>query len=271
MPTVRGLLNEISGQLSSAGIADSALESRMMLCFVLDTDTAGLLRIYDEPAAKELTDRSFDMLKRRMSGEPLQYILGRWEFMGLPFIIRPCALIPRADTETLAEHAIGLIKKRSYRTVLDICCGSGCIGISIAKFTGAAVTAADVDEKCAALTQENAELNGISVRTAVSDMFGRIEQAFDIIVCNPPYIPSGEIPFLQREVLFEPVRALSGGHDGLDYYRMLYKEAPSHIRKGGVLLMEAGAGQADDIKKIFQGGYSVKDICGIERVIVVQY
>jgi release factor glutamine methyltransferase len=271
MRTVRSLRNEIAARLGKAGIQGSDAEARLILCSLLDTDTAGLLERYGEPLPEGFEERAEPPVKRREAGEPLQYILGRWEFMGLPFIVKPGVLIPRQDTETLAEHAIGLIKENGYRTVLDLCCGSGCIGISIAKLTCARVTASDIDEDCARLAHENAELNGCEIETAVSDMFENIGHSFDMIVCNPPYIRDADIPKLQREVLREPVKALAGGPDGLGFYRRLQKEAPRSINNGGTLLMEAGAGQADDILRLFGRGYAVKDANGIDRVVVVGY
>jgi release factor glutamine methyltransferase len=271
MRSVRSLRIDLAKRLSEAGIQDADLEARLILCSLFDTDTAGLLEIYGKPLPEGLEERAEAVQKRREAGEPLQYILGRWEFMGFPFIVRPGALIPRQDTETLAELAAGLIKEKGYKTVLDICCGSGCIGISLAKLTCARVTASDISEMCVSLTEENAALNCAAVETAVSDMFQNIGHSFDMIVCNPPYIRDLDMPLLQREVLFEPAAALLGGSDGMDFYRRLQKEAPSHINKGGTLLMEAGAGQAEEILRLFGRGYSVKDANGIERVIVVEY
>lgn len=271
MPSVRSFRNETAKRLGKAGVSSADSEARTLLCFLLETDTAGLLKKYDEPLPEALERRAQALIARREAGEPLQYILGKWEFMGLPFIVRPTALIPRQDTETLAEHAAELIRKNGYGTVLDLCCGTGCIGISIAKLTNARVTAADIQEECVRLTEENAAQNGAAVETVVSDMFENIGHAFDMIVCNPPYIREGDIPHLQREVRFEPVTALSGGPDGLDFYRRLQKDAPRYVNRGGTLLMEAGAGQAEEILRIFGGGTTLRDANGIERVVAIGY
>lgn len=127
-----------------------------------------------------------EMLARRLAGEPLQYILGEWELMGLPFRVDARALIPRQDTETLVEAALGLIKERGYRTVLDLCCGTGCIGISLAALSGAAVTLADISVDALALARENAEKNGVCARVMETDLFSNITGSFDLIACNPP-------------------------------------------------------------------------------------
>lgn len=158
-----------------------------------------------------------EMLARRLAGEPLQYILGEWELMGLPFRVDARALIPRQDTEMLVEAALGLIKERGYRTVLDLCCGTGCIGISLAALSGAAVTLADISADALALARENAEKNGVCARMTETNLFSNIKRSFDLIACNPPYLSDADMAALQREVRFEPALALYGGADGLDF------------------------------------------------------
>ena len=185
-----------------------------------------------------------EMLARRLAGEPLQYILGEWELMGLPFRVDARALIPRQDTETLVEAALGLIKERGYRTVLDLCCGTGCIGISLAALSGAAVTLADISADALALARENAEKNGVCARVTETNLFSNIKRSFDLIACNPPYLSDADMAALQREVRFEPALALYGGADGLDFYRRIRTEYAAHLNPGGALLLEVGFGQA---------------------------
>ena len=212
-----------------------------------------------------------DLLERRVSGEPLQYILGEWSFMGLPFYTDERALIPRQDTELLCETAIQLIQERGYTGVLDLCTGSGCIAISIAKRTGAAVTASDVSTDALALAQENAELNEVSVTFIESDLFRQIEGKFDLITCNPPYLSSEDMDQLQTEVTFEPKLALFGGEDGLDFYRSIAATYRDHLNEGGTLLLEIGSTQAESAANLFSPKTSgLNDLAGNPRLLIVE-
>lgn len=216
------------------------------------------------PAA--LMPRLEELVSRRKSGEPLQYILGKWEFMGLPFYTRPCALIPRQDTETLCEEALSI----GGKTLLDLCCGTGCIGVSLAKLGGFEVTFGDISPDCLALARENAALNGVAGSFVLTDMFGNISGSYDMICVNPPYIPTSELASLQAEVKREPRLALDGGADGLDFYRRISRDYAAHLNPGGALLMEVGAGQAEDVAAMFPKAEIIKDICGIKRVVAVR-
>lgn len=216
------------------------------------------------PAA--LMPRLEELVSRRKSGEPLQYILGKWEFMGLPFYTRPCALIPRQDTETLCEEALSI----GGKTLLDLCCGTGCIGVSLGKLGGFEVTFADISPDCLALARENAALNGVAGSFVLTDMFGNISGSYDMICVNPPYIPTSELASLQAEVKREPRLALDGGADGLDFYRRISRDYAAHLNPGGALLMEVGAGQAADVASMFPNARRIEDICCIERVVAVR-
>ena len=186
--------------------------------------------------------------------------------MGLPFYTRPCALIPRQDTETLCEEALSI----GGKTLLDLCCGTGCIGVSLAKLGGFEVTFADISPDCLALARENAALNGVAGSFVLTDMFGNISGSYDMICVNPPYIPTSELASLQAEVKREPRLALDGGADGLDFYRRISRDYAAHLNPGGTLLMEVGAGQAEDVAEMFPKAEIIKDICGIERVVAVR-
>lgn len=216
------------------------------------------------PAA--LMPRLEELVSRRKSGEPLQYILGKWEFMGLPFYTRPCALIPRQDTETLCEEALAI----GGKTLLDLCCGTGCIGVSLAKLGGFEVTFGDISRDCIDLARENAALNGVAGSFVLTDMFGNISGSYDMICVNPPYIPTSHLALLQAEVKREPALALDGGADGLDFYRRIARDYAAHLNLGGALLMEVGAGQAEDVAAMFPNAGRIEDICGIERVVTVR-
>jgi len=212
-----------------------------------------------------------ELLERRLTGEPLQYILGEWSFMGLLFYTDARALIPRQDTELLVETAIQQIKERGYQTCLDLCTGSGCVGISIAKLAGIRVTCSDVSEEALSLARENMELNEVEVKFVCSDLFDQIPGKFDLIVCNPPYLSKDDMNALQKEVSFEPKLALEGGADGLDYYRRIAREYRNHINDNGLLLLEIGSAQAKTAAALFDANTSVlNDLGGNPRVLVVE-
>lgn len=173
----------------------------------------GRINIEAPPLSEALKESIDGIAKRRARGEPLQYILGKWEFMGMPFYTRPCALIPRQDTETLCEEALSI----GGKTLLDLCCGTGCIGVSLAKLGGFEVTFGDISPDCLALARENAALNGVSGKFLLTDMFSDISDSFDLICVNPPYIPTSELASLQAEVKREPGACAGrrGGRAGL--------------------------------------------------------
>ena len=229
-----------------------------------------------EIEAKFLLEASADeawlraAVARRLKGEPLQYILGEWEFMGLPFFVGPGALIPRQDTETLCEAALGWLKTRPGASVLDLCCGSGCIGVSLGKLGGAKVTFADVSPEALALARRNADRNGVDGAFCESDLFANLPGAYDLIACNPPYLTAAEMASCQKELTYEPALALFGGEDGLNFYRRLAAEWEKHLVPGGLLLMEIGHTQGKAVQELFPGAKIIKDICGLDRVVWVE-
>ena len=205
--TIHEVRSALKGALFAAAQEEAAGQAAIMLEAVTGMDELELLLRRGERLDPIKLAELKRMTRRRLSGEPLQYILGEWEFMGLKLIMRPCALIPRQDTETVAEAALALAKERGFRTALDLCCGTGCIGISLAALGGLDVTMSDISGECVALARENAAKHGISAQFAEGDLFSALSGArFDLIVCNPPYIPSGDIESLQREVKNEPRR-----------------------------------------------------------------
>ena len=217
--------------------------------------------------------RALDALaEERLKGRPLWYILGSTDFYGCEIKTDERALIPRPETELLAELAVKAAKEGD--ALLDMCTGSGCIAVALAKYCAdrhVSVTAADKSTEALALAAENAAANGAEVRLLESDLFASVEGTFDIIVCNPPYVKRGDLADLQREVRdYEPLSALDGGEDGLDFYRRLAAEAPAHLKEGGMLLVECGAGQARDVAQLFCSFARVsiiRDYAGIERFV----
>ena len=217
---------------------------------------------------EEQQGRLEDGIRRRQQGEPLQYILGEWEFMGMPFLVEPGVLIPRQDTETLCEEAIRLVREKGYLTALDLCCGSGCIGISVAKYTDIDVMFGDISRECLSITKKNAEKNGVSARVKETDLFSAFtNRSFDLILCNPPYLNEEEMGSLQKEVQYEPELALYGGKDGLDIYRRLASEYAGHLNPGGTMLLEIGYRQWEDLKELFPDAELIRDLAGNPRVI----
>ena len=270
--TVAALTRWLAERLAPAAGEDARFEARLIAAEALDVRPNELPGLRDEAAAAAARERAEEMLRRRLLGEPLQYILGEWEFMGLPFLVGPEALIPRPDTEILCERALLLAKARGYRTALDLCCGTGCIGVSLARRGGLAVTCADLSAGCAALTRRNAEKNGVALAAiCCGDLFAPLRgQRFDLICCNPPYLSDGDMAQLQRELTFEPALALHGGADGLAFYRRIAAEYAAHLNPGGALLLEIGSTQAEQAQALFRKTQLFYDYAGNPRVVLVE-
>ena len=262
---IAGAIEYLSAGLSPV-TEEHLTEARLAVSDMAEIPYNRLNTYKASPFPAALMPRLEELVSRRKSGEPLQYILGKWEFMGLPFYTRPCVLIPRQDTETLCEEALAI----GGKTLLDLCCGTGCIGVSLAKLGGFEVTFGDISRDCIDLARENAALNGVSGRFVLTDMFGNISGSYDMICVNPPYIPTSDLALLQAEVKREPALALDGGADGLDFYRRISRDYAAHLNPGGALLMEVGAGQAEDVAAMFPNAGRIEDICGIERVVAVR-
>jgi len=223
-------------------------------------------------------------LRRRFQGEPIQYILGKIEFMGLEFKLTPDVFIPRPETEILVETVINLVTPHASHVtrlnIMDIGTGSGNIAISLAKFLPfAKVTATDISEKALQIAKQNALSNNVEINFLKSNLFPSPETRdprYEIIVSNPPYIPTAEIKNLEPELSFEPRIALDGGRDGLDFYRCIITEAPTYLERHGFLILEMGFNQCSPIKELFKlsGKFQiievVKDYNNYERVIVAR-
>ncbi len=217
-----------------------------------------------------------EIADKRLTGRPLWYIVGDTEFFGCKIKVDERALIPRPETELLADYTVKSVEDGDK--VLDMCTGSGCIAISVARRCAkrrVSVTAADISDAAIMLARENAQLNGVNVDFVQSDLFTNVRGRFNVIVCNPPYIRSDEIASLQKEVReFEPRIALDGGADGLDFYRRIAKSIRSYLARDGVLLLECGEGQTEEILKIF-GKCSyvmpIKDLSGVDRFLKIGF
>lgn len=219
--------------------------------------------------------RITEMLKKCAAGEPLQYVLGNTEFYGLLFYVSPDCLIPRMETELVCEQAINLCEGGGKK-VLDLCCGSGCIGITIAAKTKSnQVTCSDISRPALKIAKANAALNNVVVNFMHSDLFDKFNSKFDVIVCNPPYIATKEIDELDVKVKdHEPRIALDGGEDGLDYYRKIADQAPKYLYDDGKLVFEIGYDQHNRVRDILEKNFNIiktmKDYGGKDRIIIAQ-
>ncbi|MCM1306428.1 MAG: peptide chain release factor N(5)-glutamine methyltransferase [Bacteroides sp.] len=230
--------------------------------------------------AKTQYESATEIAKRMADGTPLQYAMGNADFYGIKISVNRNVLIPRPETEELCERAIAEISERQNRvennadvSVLDLCTGSGAIAVTAASISGASVVASDISEGALQVAKANALNVGVNVEFVKSDMWQDIEGDFDVIISNPPYIPSEDINTLDERVKnFEPIIALDGGKDGLDFYRKIASGLDAHLKEDGVLLLEFGINQADEIKNIFDE-YDVriiKDMGGVERIALVE-
>ena len=264
--------------LQAAGVPEAALTARQLLWFVCGMTPADWLMRREEPMPLEEWEKYCKLAAKRQARVPLQHLTGEQEFMGLSFRVTPDVLIPRQDTEHLVEEALACCEGKR---VLDMCTGSGCIAISIAKLGKTeAVTGADISEAALAVARDNAERLGAAVEWVQSDMFRGIDGEFDVIVSNPPYIPAEQIEGLEPEVKdHEPRLALYGGEDGLSYYRVLVTEGAKHLRpvrdgeNGGILIVEIGFDQGVSVPALFrEAGFSEvrvrKDYAGLDRVVI---
>jgi len=263
---------------------DAGVLARMLICHVSGKTQAEYLACKDLYAPEDVIRGVEEGLKRLMNDEPIAYILGQWEFYGLPLKVTPDVLIPRDDTCAVAELAIrqALFLDRDPR-VLDLCCGSGCIGLAIAsRVKDAKVTLADISQKALAVAKENTALNKLTGRVrcvaadALKPAFPFLGK-FDLIVSNPPYISRQEMGELPHSVFgFEPHLALFGGEDGLDFYRAIAKNYAPALKPGGYLAFEFGEDQGDDVCRILaENGYTIlertRDYNDRERAVLAQY
>ena len=274
MTTCRDALRAASGMLAEAGVPDPAVDAAFLLSHVTGVPHL-LLRAegWRELTQSQLADYQA-LIDRRCQREPLQYILGTAQFMGVTLRAQPGALIPRNDTETLCEQAFA--RMRGQERVLDLCTGTGALAIAIAlQFPGAQVTAADISADALAVARQNIADTGARVTLRQGDLFAAAAgERFDIIVSNPPYITAEEMADLQPEVCREPALALYGGLDGLDFYRRIAREAPDYLSPGGWLLLEIGSAQAEAVSALlaerFEALAVYPDMQGLPRAVAAR-
>ena len=277
--TYNNLYLEIRTQLRRAGIEAATLEARELVCFGTGKTREELRRDGSLYASPELERQVRALVNRHLAGEPVAYLIGEWEFFGLPLDISSDVLIPRPDTEVLAEQAIDYIKTLDDCRVLDLCAGSGCIGLAVAsQAPKARVVLGELSDAALKVCRQNIRRNGLSGRVVPFqvDALEKPERhlgEFQCIVSNPPYIPRADIEELDTSVKdYEPLMALDGGEDGLDFYRSIVKKWTEVLVPGGRLYFEVGIGQADDVLRIMRArGFGdiqiVKDLHDIPRVV----
>jgi len=290
--TVLKIIQWTTEYLKGKGIDNPRLDSEVLLAHLLRLDRVGLYLNFDRPLSRDELSSFREIVKRRGSREPLQYITGHQEFWSLDFKVTPDVLIPRPDTEILVEEALKAVRRETLDvrrqnqlpfTILDLCTGSGCIAISLAhELKDAVVHAIDASEAALSIARENAEKNGVRDRViflqgdlyeALTSHVSRLT-SYDLIVSNPPYIKNIDIPNIQPEVRdYEPRMAVDGGTEGLGFYKRIVADAPNHLSPHGWLMVEVGEGQADAVSKMmadtgaFESISTVKDLAGIERVV----
>ena len=278
--TYNDLYLEVRRQLRESGVEASTLEARELVCFGTGKNREELTRdsrLYASPEREAQVRR---LVERRMAGEPVAYLIGEWEFYGLPLDISQDVLIPRADTEVLAEQAIAYIQTLGECRVLDLCAGSGCVGLAIAsQAPQARVVLGEIDDSALKICRQNIRRNSLSARVMPIQMDAREKPArslgeFQCIVSNPPYIPTGDIAGLEASVRdYEPHMALDGGADGMDFYRAITEQWKEALAPGGRLYFEVGIGQADPVLRLMRSqGFGdlqiIKDHHKIPRVVL---
>ena len=264
--------------LKEAGIDTYDSDVRVLAMYAFDLSYTDLLMNMSADMPENKTLRFKECIIQRSRRYPCQYITGSQEFMGYKFYTSEGVLIPRPETELLVEKTLAVSEDMPDVSLLDVCCGSGCIGISYAlerraKGKSCKVTLLDISDDAIALSKKNSRLNDIDCDIVQSDLFENIEEKYGIIVSNPPYIKSEDILTLMDDVrMYEPVLALDGGEDGLIFYKKIITKAGDYLDYGGYLLFEIGYNQFEDIRGLLvDAGYSdielTKDYAGLDRII----
>lgn len=258
--------------LTDAGVPDAALDAWYLLQMVCKIERS-YYYVHGEEDITQDTQKEYEIaVQKRAEHIPLQYIIGEQEFMGLRFKVNSNVLIPRQDTETLVEQVLKIVKPGMK--VLDLCTGSGCVLISVLKnapeLTG---MGSDISKTALLVAKENAKLHEVDAEWVRSDLFDNITETFDVIMANPPYIPTGEILSLMPEVRdFEPENALDGGADGLDFYRKIAGQVKDYLNPGGYVYMEIGYDQGEAVSELMRNaGFTevevIKDLARNDRVV----
>lgn len=281
MVNVFGLRKIINSRLFESGVKNSAFETQEILCFVLNCSKAKLLTFNDTEVSDEIYQRAIEITEKRVTGYPLQYIIGTWDFMGIPLKIHDGVLIFRPDTECICEKAISIMNDRKNVKILDICAGSGCIGISLLYYLDfSSCDFIELYEKPINCIKENLKFHNLESRGRIFQKdvlngFDFLSEKYDIIISNPPYIEKGDKRLEKNVLKFEPAEALFAKDKGLEFYKSISKNAYDLLKDDGSLIFEIGQGQYIDVLKIGEdAGYKkmeyIFDISDIPRGIILE-
>ena len=275
--TIEQIYRKTKDDLNKAGIEAPAFEALCLIEKVFGYNRTALIIHGNEPAGEDKINEINGYIQRRLALEPLQYILGKWSFMGIDLYVGDGVLIPRDDTEMVTGLCLEYLEGKENAKVIDLCAGSGAICLSVEKFAKAEVSAVELSEKAFSFLKRNIELNNSSVNAVNADIFECTDMfedmSLDLIVSNPPYIKRDEIKTLQAEVQKEPVMALDGGEDGFDFYRKIVPLWKSKLKAGGAIAFELGENQFDEVAQILtENGFTdireSLDMSNIQRAII---
>lgn len=279
--TVKIALQEGKNFLKEHQVENFAFECEWLLMDVIGMSRVQLFTQEDRELSDKEEETFYHFLQERKNGKPLQYILGKCEFMGLDFFVNESVLVPRQDTEILVEAVLEYAKKESLTTMLDMGTGSGCIPISLDKYGKLKGYGVDISADALKVARKNAEFHQCSIQWIESNLFFNVPKeligTLDILISNPPYIPTEDILELMCEVKdYEPRNALDGGADGLDFYRILVKEGKDFLRKEGRIFFEIGYNQAQDVVRLLEKAEFSEievrqDLAGLDRVVIAKY
>ena len=276
---IEELLRYGKGKLEKQKVEDASIISRILMQYVLKIDRNKLIINKNDNVDINKENEYKEYIEKIIKGKPVQYITNNQEFMKLNFYVDENVLIPQPDTEILVEEVIKSIDIMENIEILDMCTGSGCIGISLAKnIKNTKVTLVDISKEAIEIAKKNAIQNGVENKVTFiqSDMFENVKGKFDIIVSNPPYIETDIIQTLDKQVQNEPHIALDGGKDGLDFYKILINEAHKYLKKDGKIFLEIGYDQKQEIESLakqskhYKKIETIKDLSQNDRVIVLE-
>lgn len=276
MENIFNVLKQATVFLASHNIIEAQIDAEILLCEVLKIKRSSLPTIRQNLITPQQYQQYKSFLNRRVTGEPIDYIIGIKEFMDLNFKVNSDVLIPRQETELLVEQADKLIKEKNLKTMLDLCTGSGAIAVSLAFYNDISVVASDISTKALQVAKHNATVNNVlnKIEFIESNMFDNIiGKKFDIIISNPPYVTTDEYNGLQKEISFEPKNAFVAGKDGLDFYRIIAQKAKQYLNCKGILMLELNSNISKQIADLFKGFAFlkiVKDYSNLDRILIAQ-
>ncbi len=278
--TIQEAMGKANIQLKTKNIDSPKLKARLLMQYVLKQNRQYLMVHDENKLTQEQKEKYFKAIEKLSKGIPLQHITHQQEFMKMNFYVNENVLIPRPDTEILVEEVMKIAKKINAKKILDLCTGSGAIAISLAKYIeNSQVTATDISEEALAIAERNAKNNKVDKQIAFlsSNLFEELpKEKYDMIVSNPPYIKREIVKTLAKEVQNEPLMALDGGWDGLDFYRKIIHQADDFLKYGGYLCLEIGYDQKEDVMDLIEreekytNSYCKKDLYGKDRVVVTK-